>query len=136
MNPTQYDRELVKRLRSMKEGGNAIFNTQALDYAYYGDEARKNLMLQSIADQNEYRDAMLQERRRMADERKNQFNTSVAFTQKSRRDQDKMDNTAENFGWADIFLGGVQGVNSYNKEKNKASQNDEMAEILRQLIRS
>ena len=128
MNPTQYDREQIKRLRSMKEGGNAIFNTNALDQAYYGDEARKNLMLQSIADQNEFRDARFNENQK-------QFDTGVAMTRMRQKDEKSMDKTAENFGWADIALGGVQGFNAYNQEKKKADQTDAMAEAIKQLIK-
>jgi hypothetical protein len=128
MNPTQYDREQIKRLRSMKEGGNAIFNTNALDFAFYGNEARKNLMLQSIADQNEVRDARFNEGVK-------QFNTGEAMAREKRKDASKADNTAEMFGWGDIALGGFQGVNAYNKEKKQADQMDEMTETIKALIR-
>jgi len=150
MNPTQYDRMLIKNLRNMKEGGNAIFNTNALEYAFSDNEARKNLYLQSLADTKDSRDARMAENQRQFDiglaenqrrfdsrmgEGKRQFDTASNMWAMQRKDADKADDTAEMFGWGDIMLGGVQGYNALKSEKKKTDQMDEMTQIIKQMVR-
>jgi len=123
MNPYKYDKMVMKELRNIGPWGKALFNTNALDFAFADADMKNKLTLEALGEQ-----------RKDFDNRADLAQGRLDLAKDVRKDAKKQDKSAFKWGLGNLALTAGNAVADWKRGKKKAEETDALTRRIRSVI--